>query len=142
MSTINVDYIQSASMSYVTIDTNLAVNGEVTPRWPKIYTALISQSGTNDPTVIELQNTIGSITWTRNSAGIYNGFCSGAFTVDKTALLIGTGTLASDVNQFLYDTSFTFRRNTDDVVILTSQQNNTISDGILDTTTIEIRVYN
>lgn len=52
---------------------------------PKTYTALISQSGTSAPTATVLgTNTIGSISWSRSSAGVYVGTLSGAFTANKT----------------------------------------------------------
>lgn len=54
---------------------------------PKIYTSLLTQSGTSDPTAIVLgTNTVGSIVWARTSAGVYTGTLSGAFTADKTWL--------------------------------------------------------
>jgi hypothetical protein len=75
--------------------TNLTVTGtlnnrsvsDILPTYTK-YIALISQSSTADPTVIELENTIGPIVWTRVSAGIYYGTLTGAFTVNKTYVMI------------------------------------------------------
>jgi hypothetical protein len=75
--------------------TNLTVTGtlnnrsvsDILPTYTK-YVALITQSGTNDPTVIELENTIGPIVWTRVSAGIYEGTLTGVFTVNKTYVMI------------------------------------------------------
>lgn len=53
----------------------------------KIYTALLSQSGTDDPDVIVLQNTLsGAIVWTRDF-GKYIGTLNGEFTLDKTFML-------------------------------------------------------
>jgi hypothetical protein len=75
--------------------TNLTVTGtlnnrsvsDILPTYTK-YIALISQSSTSDPTVIELENTIGPIVWTRVSAGIYEGTLTGVFTVNKTYVMI------------------------------------------------------
>lgn len=54
---------------------------------PKMYTALLTQSGTSAPTAIVLgTNTVGSISWARTGAGVYTGTLSGAFTADKTWL--------------------------------------------------------
>lgn len=39
----------------------------------KSYVAWISQSGTNNPVITEIYNTIGPITWVRSSAGNYTG---------------------------------------------------------------------
>lgn len=45
-----------------------------------VYKAYLSQTGTNNPTVVRvLQNTIGNIVWTRSSLGQYLGTLSGAF---------------------------------------------------------------
>ncbi|MFO0089980.1 MAG: hypothetical protein ACK518_04190 [bacterium] len=50
----------------------------------KVYVGLLSQSGTSNPTVIELENTIGNIVWTRRGIGDYIGTLSDAFTLNKT----------------------------------------------------------
>ena len=52
----------------------------------KVYTALLTQSGTDAPTVATVfENTIGNITWTRPiSDGIYVANLAGAFTANKT----------------------------------------------------------
>jgi hypothetical protein len=55
---------------------------DILPTYTK-YIALITQSGTNDPTVVELENTIGPIIWTRISTGVYEGTLTGVFTLDK-----------------------------------------------------------
>lgn len=55
-----------------------------------VYTALLTQSGTDAPTVISngnntpWQNTIGSIVWTRTGVGAYAGTLNGAFPEGKT----------------------------------------------------------
>lgn len=62
---------------------------------PKIYTALISATAGNNPTVTVLgTNEIGSIVWTRSASGNYVGTLTGAFTTNKTWLTIqrGSGT--------------------------------------------------
>jgi len=53
----------------------------------KVYTALISQSGTNDPTAIVLENTLGvPVTFSRTGDGTYYITCSefNFFTINKT----------------------------------------------------------
>jgi len=51
----------------------------------KVYTALLTQSGTNPPVAIVLENTLGGTpVWTRDSAGNYNATLSGVFTENKT----------------------------------------------------------
>lgn len=62
----------------------------------KVYTALLSQSGTSAPTATVLENTLGAtVTWSRTTTGTYRGTAStGVFTLDKTAIFL-TGTGAS-----------------------------------------------
>ena len=53
----------------------------------KVYTALISQSGINDPTAIVLENTLGApVTFSRAGDGTYYITCSdfNFFTINKT----------------------------------------------------------
>jgi len=100
------------------------ING--TPQvYYKKYCATITQTGTNDPVVTVLENTIGDIVWTRVITGFYEGTLAGAFTSDKTLVFIGT---AIDITQ-------ASRNTVDDVVIVT------MGDSILDQTALEIRVY-
>lgn len=62
----------------------------------KAYTALLSQAGTSNPTVIVLNsddsNYLGNLVWTRSSAGVYNGTLAGAFVLNKTVVFpFGSG---------------------------------------------------
>ncbi len=135
MSTLNVNTISPESGTDVTVDGNLIVTGENNIRPYKVYTALITQTGTDDPTVVILENTIGNIVWTRSNPGAYQGYLIGAFTADKTYLTAGPF-------PYLFNTSVTFQRGNDDVINLLNQTNNIQTDGILANTPIEIRVYN
>ena len=46
--------------------------GEATPQY-KVYTALLTQSGTSNPTATVLENTLGqTITWSYNGVGVYS----------------------------------------------------------------------
>lgn len=55
----------------------------------KVYVALLSQTGTDDPTVIVFENTIGDIVWTRQSTGVYRATLVGAFPTNKTFFFTG-----------------------------------------------------
>ena len=46
----------------------------------KIYAFQFSQTGTSNPVITELLNTIGTITWTRLAVGNYRATSSGLFT--------------------------------------------------------------
>lgn len=69
--------------------------GPIGPQGPaatlpyKVYTAFLNQTGTNDPLVTILENTIGDIEWTRNDLGEYSGILLGAFVNGKTILQLG-----------------------------------------------------
>ena len=99
------------------------------------YIALITQTSTNAPTVIELENTIGPIIWTRKTTGEYSGTLTGAFTANKTYAMISNvvadgivriSTTANDIN-----------------IITTNLHSPTAAkhDSHLSKNTIEIRVY-
>ena len=117
------------------------VMGGSTPAY-KVYSALLTQTGTNDPTAIVLQNTLGvPVTWYReNSIGSGNYYAEafGAFTLGKTVIVPGV-------------INFTALNNTtlatlDQVFILTIGTGLSPipgpDDNLLSNTFIEIRVYN
>lgn len=64
----------------------------------KVYLALISQEGTDDPTVSIGQNSVGAIVWTRISAGLYHGTLIGAFLAAKTYGFIGASAFSIGSN--------------------------------------------
>lgn len=52
---------------------------------PKKYTAILTQTGTSDPTATVFENTLGgNVVWTRTNTGQYSGTLVGAFPVGKT----------------------------------------------------------
>ena len=103
----------------------------------KVYTALLTQSGTADPTVIVLDNTLSAaIVWTRTSQGFYRGTLTGAFTANKTFFIVGQ---AIDNNNFTTSIGY---QTTDLFQVITRNGGSTATDGILNSTSIEIRVYN
>jgi hypothetical protein len=102
----------------------------------KVYSALISQSETNDPTAIVLEDTIGDITITYQSVGYYI-LQSPSFTEDKTwctpVIVLGVG--GATYKGTLY------RVDADKYAIATESDVDTPSDNLLYKTSIEIRVY-
>ena len=102
----------------------------------KKYIALITQSSTSAPTVVELENTIGPIIWTRSAVGIYFGTLTGAFTASKTYVMLSQVERNAIV--------LASRRDDDTIQISTTNlQNPTASyhDSHLNNNTLEIRVY-
>ena len=108
---------------------------DILPTYTK-YIALISQSSTAAPTVIELENTIGPIVWTRSSTGIYIGTLAGVFTLDKTYTTLSQ--VATDSIALVY------RKTIDTIEINTTNLHSPIAalhDTHLVKNTLEIRVY-
>ena len=56
----------------------------------KVYTALLTQTGTDAPVATVLENTLGGdIVWSYYAEGVYNGELLGAFTINKTDISFG-----------------------------------------------------
>lgn len=105
-------------------------------RFYKIYTALIYQNGTNAPTVeiLEDQNTIGTIVFTRTGVGIYRGTLTGAFPSLKTWLMLAPGSALGPgfFSIFRVDNNF--------FAIETRDTTGAAADSLLDNSALEIRV--
>ena len=101
----------------------------------KVYTALLTQSGTNAPVATVLENTLGgTVVWTRTSNGVYVGTLAGVFTENKT-FTTNTFGVFSGLAQFSSVSVNT-------VNINTTTSSGTLTDGFLNRNSIEIRVYN
>jgi hypothetical protein len=105
----------------------------------KVYTALLSQTGTNAPTATVLDNTLGgAVTWSYFGVGQYIANTSSLFTTSKTVFFM-TRTNPPTVS---------FTTNVGSNAINTSQAGITVFsdtgyvDGQVSAMTIEIRVYN
>ena len=95
----------------------------------KVYTALLTQTGTDAPVATVLENTLGTININYSSPGIYYVASDFLFTLNKTAIFTGS-------------------TNNGDIMIATQNNNSLLvltSIGLNDclvNTPIEIRVYN
>jgi hypothetical protein len=108
----------------------------------KVYTALLTQTGTNAPVATILENTIGNIVWTYISTGVYVGNLISAFPLNKTYFSVNNR-FSDDGGASAYD-AFLFRNN-DDIFNLTLWFNGTATDDLMEPNnplSIEIRVYN
>lgn len=101
----------------------------------KKYVAIMSQSGTDAPAALVMENTLGvTITWAYDGIGNYYGTASGVvFTTGKTWFIIGN---QADTATHGYVNSTTL------VQISTFTAPATGSDNMMFTTPLEIRVYN
>jgi hypothetical protein len=132
--TVENDGIATTNLTVTNTINGRAVS-DILPTYTK-YIALISQSSTAAPTVVELENTIGPIIWTRNSTGIYYGTLTGAFTLDKTYVMLSNVELDSIV--------MAKRGNNDFIQIDTTNLHSPTAahhDDHLKKNTLEIRVY-
>lgn len=107
----------------------------------KVYTALLTQTNTNPPTAIVLENTIGSIVWNYISTGNYSANLIGAFPRNKTFVLIQNTTDDANNNT----TNIGWGSTKDYIQVITAAWDGTSytdTNSILNYTPIEIRVYN
>ena len=104
----------------------------------KVYTALLTQSGTNAPVATVLENTLGGdIVWTRLGVGTYQGELISAFEFGKTFVIVSNAStnaalgidLESDAPNLIYITQINLL------------DNNSPADG-LGVVPIKIEVYN
>lgn len=102
------------------------------------YSALISQSGTSNPVLKELQNTTGvTFSCTRGSNGNYTLVgSSNVFTTDKTATIYSFNSNGSYSNgtMFFYSIGAQF-------FTIETRDSGTLTDGIITDSFIEIRIY-
>jgi hypothetical protein len=135
---LNVDKISTESLSVN--GTEINKNGGLPY---KIYTALLSQSVTADPTVIVLENTmVNPVTIARQSAGIYTVACNdfNFFTVNKTAIsaisangnMLLARTIINNPTTFRIET---FNYSATNPYVVTN-------DDCLTFSMLEVRVYN
>ena len=108
----------------------------------KVYTALLSQSGTNAPVATVLENTLGgTVVWTRGSVGLYIGTLDNGFssTLSKVRIFISGGEPSQNATGF-YNA---LPNNIDSVQVNTRNTSGSLADSLMSTgATIEIRVYN
>ena len=101
-----------------------------------VYTALVSQKTTDDPTVIELNNTTGAtMSWKRTGVGTYTLDTSAAiFPEDETMVFLGGGSQDnSSVTWQWFDN--------DTLEVYTYDSTGVPADGVLDRYSFEIRIY-
>lgn len=73
------------------VDNTDAADPVVNARPYKVYTALLRQTGTSAPVATVLEDTLGgTVGWTYEDVGEYSAILTGAFTLGKTWIIIGT----------------------------------------------------
>ena len=102
-----------------------------------VYSAILNQTGTNNPVATVFENTLGgTVVWTRVSEGYYIGTLAGAFPSDKTFILYSS---IFDVGSLLPALpNISGQINVIEITLATSEGT---KDGLLNNTSIEVRVY-
>lgn len=107
-----------------------------------VYTALLTQSGTDAPVATVLENTTGgTIVWTRDSAGFYFGTCSNCFQALET-FIVSPAFLQTNAD---FPDAMRMLRYDDSTIHISTFANgafDTGADGVLLRAPIEIRIYN
>lgn len=127
----------------------LTTNGTTTswddPIGYKVYTAIITQSGTAAPVVNVLKNTLGAaINWSRDNAGRFSGDAGvlGLFTSNKTIIFINNNDdlFAADTSNYIIRA---YRFNVNKIKIIKSYSELPSTQTYVDDFDlhIEIRVY-
>lgn len=98
------------------------------------YIALISQTGTNDPTLNILENDLGDLVFTRAAIGRYEATLTGAFPTQGKVYLVVSNNQVDTYLRIFWTSANT-------IEIRTLDFTNTLTDGLLDYNTLEIRVY-
>ena len=104
----------------------------------KVYSALLNQSGTSNPTAVVNENTIGTFTLTRDNTGVYyltsTGFNSFA-DYGKVLVFLTNGSAGKLI-------SGAYTPPINGVAITTTNLTGTPTDGYINNCSIEIRLYN
>ncbi|PCJ89982.1 MAG: hypothetical protein COA57_00070 [Flavobacteriales bacterium] len=117
-----------------TVQTTAATGGSTA----LVYRAILTQSGTSNPTVNVLENTLGSgsFTFTRTGVGAYSANYSNNFLLGGVSVLIGSSINGGLLNHITYGPS-----SNNNIAIKTWDGAGNQSDDILNFTSIEIRIY-
>ena len=110
------------------------------PRPYKVYTALLSQSGTDAPVAIVLENTLGGeIVWSRDTIGQYEASSSITFTQNTIGYVYNVSTDAIDTAA---PTGVVRLGAGNKILLTTADGEGNKEDDLLFYSSIEIRVYN
>lgn len=126
--------------------TTIYVSGNsITPKY-KVYTVLLTQTGTADPVVTIVENTLGTITINRDYVGRYSVNSSGLFTSNKTIVYISTITTQAGpyggYASISINSQNTIHIDTTKVIGGGGNIPGTGTDNVLYNTSFEIKVYN
>lgn len=118
------------------VDNTDAANPVVNARPYKVYTALLTQSGTDAPVATVMENTLGgTVVWSYAGVGQYVGTLTGAFPAGKCFIQTPSGGLDSNASiGGGGDPYYQYRTSDDTIFVLTT-------DGSLIDAAVKIEVY-
>ena len=130
------------SIEFPDADGTVALTTDIPTPAYKVYTALLRQTGINNPTITILENTLGGVpTIIRNSAGIFDITLVGAFTVNKTVVFaLGSKNDGSEFKAIKFDNLPTLLSPDTFTMYTADSFTSTNTDEF--NAQIEIRVYN
>jgi len=136
---VQLSTVPTTSAGTYSILTRNDITGEVEKIVPtyKVYTALLTQSGTASPVAtVVLENTLGQVpTFTYSNDGYYLISTTGnTLQMDKNYYSI--------TNNYYGESVFQLQSDTVDLIYLQTSINNVFTNGMLNKTPIEIRIYN
>jgi hypothetical protein len=116
----------------IDVTQSITVNGQTVGGLPyKVYTASLTQTGTDNPSAVVFENTLGfDVTWERTGVGVYVLTLPSGTDVTKIFILLGINNLNTDV------ASISDKFGVQSIIITTSG-----NDDILNNSGIEIRIY-
>lgn len=107
---------------------------------PKVYVALLTQSGTDAPVATVLKNTLGgTVVWTRDGAGLYIATLANAFVLNKTTPIDFAARTGYDGFNSIFGNYFSTNQYTLDTYLNTDLAQK--ADDVLGNTLIKIEVY-
>lgn len=142
---MSVDYLGNITANKLIIpnavNANEAVNKgqlDAVGRPYKAYTATLIQNGTNAPVATVFENTLGgTVVWNRTATGSYTATLAGVFTNGKVFFQISNDNSFPTTTRSIY----MFNSGVNDCQLRT-YSGSTLTDNLMNNTSIEIRVYN
>jgi len=102
------------------------------------YAVTVTQTGANAPVATILNNTLGTVTWARTSAGTYTATTTGLFTLGKTLPNSNVETITVESTGAKISA---VRTSANVITITTKTSEDTLTDGLLTDRYIEFIVY-
>jgi hypothetical protein len=109
----------------------------VDPLGYRTYTALITQTSTSDPTTLALSDSIdGTITFARTAVGVYTCTISGVDLFNNAYYALTDNRFSIDDGNYVV-----INKTSPSVLTINTYKNNALSDALLSSTPLEIKIF-